>query len=75
MPFATTWWFRPRVSATGCALDRYEGLTGWKAPAAGGPPRHTLEADKVRLDTAARLTIAAELGHSRLEIARQYVGA
>ena len=55
------------------ALDRYEDLTGWKAPAAGGPPRHTLKAEKVRLDTAARLTIAAELGHSRLEIARQYL--
>ena len=56
------------------ALDRYEDLTGWKAPAAGGPPRHALKAEKVRLDTAARLTIAAELGHSRLEIARQYLG-
>ena len=57
------------------ALDRYEDLTGWKAPAAGGPARHTLTAEKVRLDTAARLTIAAELGHSRLEIARQYCGS
>ena len=56
------------------ALDRYEDLTGWKAPAVGGPARHTLKAEKVRLDTAARLTIAAELGHSRLEVARQYCG-
>ena len=57
------------------ALDRYEDLTGWKAPAAGGPPRAELPGEKRRIDTAARLTIAAELGHSRLEIARNYLAA
>ena len=57
------------------ALDRYEDLTGWKAPAAGGPPQRTLTGQQRRLDTVARLTVAAELGHSRLEISRQYCGA
>ena len=57
------------------ALDRYEELTGWKAPAAGGPQRRDLNAARRRIDTAARLTIASELGHSRLEIARVYLAA
>ena len=57
------------------ALDRYEELTGWKAPAEGGPRRRELNAARRRIDTAARLTIASELGHSRLEIARIYLAA
>ena len=56
------------------ALDRYEELTGWKAPAAGGPPRGGLTGDRRRIDAAARLTISSELGHGRLEIARNYLG-
>ena len=48
------------------ALRRYEEITGWKAPAAGGPPRRTLTGARRRIDTAARRTIAQELGHSRL---------
>ena len=57
------------------ALDRYEDLTGWKAPAAGGPRRRDLDDARRGIDTAARLTIASELGHSRLEIARLYLAA
>ena len=57
------------------ALDRYETLTGWKAPAAGGPRRRNLDDVRRGIDTAARLKIASELGHSRLEIARLYVGS
>ena len=56
-------------------LDGYEDLAGWKAPAAGGPRRWDLNDARRRIDTAARLTIAFELGHSRLETARVYVGA
>ena len=56
------------------ALDRYEDLTGWKAPAAGGPPRHALKGDGKRIDTAARLTISHELGHGRIDVVRQYCG-
>ena len=58
----------------GYALDRYEDLTGWKAPAAGGPPGSGLKAERRRIDRAARLVIAAELGHSRREISRTYLG-
>lgn len=56
-------------------LDRYEDLTGWKAPAAGGPRRRDLNDARRHIDTSARLTIASELGHSRLEIARMYIGS
>ena len=57
------------------ALDRYEALTGWKAPAAGGPASRALTGARRRIDRAARLTVATELGHSRREISRTYLGA
>jgi len=57
------------------ALGRYEEITGWKAPAAGGPSRRTLTGARRRIDTAARRTIAEELGHSRLGVAGVYLGA
>ena len=57
------------------ALDRYETLTGWKAPAAGGPRLRDLDDVRRGIDAAARLKIASELGHSRIEIARLYCGA
>ena len=56
------------------ALDRYEKLTGWNAPAAGGPPRRELTAAQRRIDTAARLRVSFELGHGRVEVARNYIG-
>ena len=56
------------------ALDRYEDLTGWKAPAAGGPARGELKGAKRRMDIAARKRISVELGHGRIEIVRQYCG-
>ena len=58
----------------GYALDRYEELTGWKAPAAGGPARRDLKGLRRQIDTAARMRISSELGHGRLEVARAYVG-
>ena len=57
------------------ALERYEEITGWKAPAAGGPPRRSLTGARRRIDTAARQMIAEELGHSRLGVAGVYLGA
>ena len=54
---------------------RYEALTGWKAPAAGGPRRRSLSLAKRRIDKAARATIARELGHGRIEVASQYLGS
>ncbi len=56
------------------ALDRYEDLTGWKAPAAGGPARGGLKGARQRIDLAARRRISLELGHGRIEIVRQYCG-
>ena len=57
------------------AQARYVALTGWKAPAAGGPRRRSLEPAKRRIDKAARMTIARELGHGRLEVASVYLGS
>ena len=59
----------------GYTLERYEELTGWKAPAAGGPARRTLTGARRRIDTAARRTIAQELGHRRASITSVYCGA
>ena len=59
----------------GYALGRYEEITGWKAPAAGGPPWRSLTGARRRIDTAARRTIAQELGHGRASVASVYVGA
>ena len=59
----------------GFAQARYEALTGWKAPAAGGPRRRSLGPARRRIDTAARMKIARELGHGRREIASVYLGA
>ena len=59
----------------GYTLERYEEITGWKAPAAGGPPRRTLTGTKRQIDTAARRTIAQELGHRRASITSVHCGA
>ena len=57
------------------AQARYEALTGWKAPAAGGPRRRSLGPAKRRIDKAARMTIARELGHGRIAVVAQYCGS
>ena len=57
------------------AQVRYEELTGWKSPAAGGPRRRSLTGARRRMDTAARRTIAEELGHSRIGVVGVYCGA
>ncbi len=54
------------------ALDRYEALTGWKAPAAGGPASSGLTGARRRIDRAARLTVAAEL-KARLPTHKHFV--
>jgi len=50
------------------AQNRYEELTGWKAPAAGGPKAKTLTPEQRETDHQARLTIGRELGHEREQI-------
>ena len=56
------------------AQVRYRELTGWTAPAAGGPRSKDLTAEQRELDREARLTISAELGHEREQITAVYLG-
>lgn len=50
------------------ACERYEVLTGHAAPCAGGA------IEDRALDAAARMAIAVELGHGRIEVVAEYVG-
>jgi integrase len=56
------------------AQARYQTLTGWAAPAAGGPDPGALTAAQRQADRDARLAVAEELGHGRPEIAATYLG-
>ena len=56
------------------AQDRYEALTGWKAPIAGGPAVSSLSEAQRALDERARGIVSRELGHERREIAAVYLG-
>ena len=56
------------------AQRRYEELTGWKSPAAGGPPSRTLTRKQRDQDRQARLIISRELGHEREQITSVYLG-
>jgi hypothetical protein len=56
------------------AQARYEVLTGWKAPAAGGPSSRQLAPSQRIQDYEARLTISRELGHEREQITAVYLG-
>ncbi len=56
------------------AQKRYEELTGWPPPVAGGPLSKTLKPQQKALDQRARLIISRELGHERAEIAAVYCG-
>ena len=57
------------------AQRRYEELTGWKAPVAGGPVAKSLHEDQRALDRGARQTISRELGHERISVSAVYLGA
>jgi hypothetical protein len=56
------------------AQSRYRELTGWPAPAAGGPRSRELTADQRKSDHEARLKISTELGHEREQIVAVYLG-
>jgi integrase len=56
------------------AQRRYEELTGWKSPLAGGPASKSLTIEQRALNEGARETISQELGHSREEISKVYLG-
>ncbi len=57
------------------AQTRYEAITGWKPPAAGGPPMGSLKGPRKRIDRQARATISRELGHARQSVSRIYLGS
>jgi hypothetical protein len=56
------------------AQERYEALTGWKAPACGGPTSKQLTPGQKARDRAVRLLISKELGHEREQITARYLG-
>jgi len=56
------------------AQTRYEALTGWKSPVAGGRSTQSLSAFQRLADFEARQTISRELGHGRVEITKVYLG-
>lgn len=56
------------------AQARYEALTGWKAPAAGGTSTQSLTVPQRLADFEARLMTSRELGHERVDITKVYLG-
>lgn len=56
------------------AQGRYEELTGWSCPAAGGPVAKDLTPEQHEIDHDARLTISHELGHEREAVVGAYIG-
>ncbi|MFJ1300296.1 phage integrase N-terminal domain-containing protein [Pseudomonadota bacterium AL_CKDN230030165-1A_HGKHYDSX7] len=56
------------------AQMRYEALTGWQAPAAGGPSVGRLSPTHRMQDNRVRQTISRELGHERMQITSTYLG-
>ena len=56
------------------AQERYLELTGWSAPAAGGPRSKELTREQTLIDRVARLTISRELGHEREQVTAIYCG-
>ena len=56
------------------AQARFEELTGFKAPIAGGPALMSLTASQRIADRQARLAISQELGHEREQITTVYLG-
>ena len=55
------------------AQVRYQELTGWVAPAAGGLRSKELTPEQREVDHRARLTISEELGHGREQITVVYL--
>ena len=56
------------------AQSRFEQLTGWACPAAGGPTTASHSTDQRKQDLQARLIISRELGHAREQISAVYLG-
>ncbi len=58
----------------GWAQRRYQDLTGWAAPAAGGPTRDEMSARQKNADYEARMRLTHELGHGRVAVTSVYLG-
>jgi integrase len=56
------------------AQIRYETLTGWKAPKAGGPRVNQLDPAQCQKDRFSRQQISRELGHERIAVTAVYLG-
>lgn len=56
------------------AQMQYEVLTGWKAPAAGGPGKAQFSSSQRMSDQHARQQISRELGHERATVTAIYLG-
>jgi integrase len=56
------------------AQQRYQELTGWPSPTAGGPSVKALTPRQKMVDQKARLTVSQELGHERTQIVSIYLG-
>jgi hypothetical protein len=56
------------------AQQRYQELTGWLAPAVGGPSRTALTRTQQAQDRTVRLLISRELGHERGQVTTVYLG-
>ncbi len=56
------------------AQARYHQLTGFSAPACGGPHSHALTATQREVDRQARVQVSRELGHEREQITAVYLG-
>ena len=54
--------------------NRYEELTGWKCPVAGGPDKKSLTPEQREADREARLIISREMGHDREAVVSAYIG-
>jgi len=56
------------------AQNRYEELTGWPCPVAGGPVDGELTRNQRARDHEARLTVSRDLGHERTAVVAAYLG-
>ncbi|MCO3758180.1 phage integrase N-terminal domain-containing protein [Pseudomonas aeruginosa] len=57
------------------AQMRYETLTGWTSPAAGGPGTAQLDLSRRLADQQVRQQISRELGHERVKVTAVYLGS
>jgi integrase len=56
------------------AQMRYEALTGWPAPAAGGSSAKALSPEQRARDAWAQQIVSRELGHERVQVTAIYLG-